>query len=376
MNHTLYRFFLATSLMAIPAFCQNPPDPNPTGSAEQPLFDYSLSFDTYSETKLNGNFSSSNLLRNFDITSDHFDLAAATLTMQITKGQFGLHVDTGYGDVYKTMNSLDPWGGANRYFGQAYVSYRPFKSSDFDLDFGKFYTSVGAEVPDASANPQYSRSLLFTLGSPYYHFGLRASKSVTPAWVIGAQVVNGWNDVSNNTGGQTLGLTATYTKKLFNLTETYLVGPEPVFQSLSGQDLLIRPKRTSQLIDSVLKLTPNTRLNGYVETLYCEEKNVSGRDSWYGVAASATLPIVNRWSVSPRWEFYNDVTGATSGVVQKLQELTTTVQYQPPVKNLLIRAELRGDFSDTPFFLTESTTKSKKQETALLAVLYTWKGKK
>jgi hypothetical protein len=376
MDRTVRRLLLATSLLAAPVLSQSPAPTNPTGSPEQPLLDYSLSFDTYSETKLNGDSSSANLLRNFDISSDRFELAAATLTMQVTKGQFGFHFDSGYGQMYTTMNTLDPWGGVNRYFGQAYVSVRPFKSSDLDLDFGKFYTSVGAEVPDNGSNFQYSRSLLFALGSPYYHFGLRASKSLSPTLVIGVQVMNGWNDVSNDTGGQTLGLTATYTKKLFNWTETFLVGPEPVFLSSLTEPMAVRPKKVSQLIDSVVKLTPTTRLNAYVETIYGEEKNVLGRDSWYGIAGAVALPISARWSISPRWEFYNDATGATTGLAQKLQEVTATLQYQPPVRGLLLRAEIRDDFSDKPFFVTGSKETSRRQETALIALLYTFKGQK
>jgi len=387
MKKTLYRILFAASLMAAPGFCQSPAPASPApaaaaGTPEQPLLDYSLSFDTYSETKLNGDFTSDNLLRNFDIASDRFELGAATLTVQLSKGPFGFHFDSGYGEIYKTMNASDPWGGPNRYFGQAYVSVRPFKASDFELDFGKFYTSVGAEVPDAASNFQYSRSLLFTLGSPYYHFGLRASKSVTPSLVVGVQVLNGWNDVVNNTGGQTLGLTSTYTKKRFNWSETYLAGPEPVFLSdIPMSDITlpyaVRPKKLSQLIDSVLKLTPTARLNAYVETLYGEEKSwTEGRDHWYGVAGAVTIPIAARWSVSPRWEYYNDATGATTGVAQQVQEVTATLQYQPRVPAFTARAEFRCDFSDKPFFDNNGTTAgSRRQPTALLALLYTWKGK-
>jgi hypothetical protein len=376
MNYTLGRFFLAAALSAAPLLCQSPAPSNAAGTPEQPLLDYSLSFDTYSETKLGGDFTSANLLRNFDIASDRFELGAATLSVQLSKGQFGFHFDSGYGEIYKTMNAGDPWGGVNRYVGQAYVSVRPFKTSDFDLDFGKFYTSAGAEVPDAASNFQYSRSLLFTLGLPYYHFGLRASKSVTPSLVVGVQLINGWNDVVNNTGGPMLGLTSTYTKKRFNWSETYLAGPEPVLLSNVSLPYTIRPRKISQLIDSVLKLTPTTRLNAYVETLYGEEKNLAGRDHWYSVAGAVTIPVAARWSISPRWEYFNDATGATTGVAQQLQEVTATLQYQPRVPALTARAEFRCDFSDKPFFENNGTpSASRRQETALVALLYTWKGK-
>jgi len=358
----LSRLALLASLAVTCVFCQD-------ATTEPKLIDYTLSLDTYSETKLSGNFASANLLRNFDISSNRFELAAGSLDLQITKGIFGFHVDAGYGQMYQTMNASDPWHGANRYFGQTYVTLRPIKGSDLSLDFGKFYTSAGAEVPDVASNFQYSRSLLFTLGVPYYHFGVRASKSLfSKDLVVGAQVMNGWNDVVNNTGGQTVGLTATYTKKLYNWTATYLVGPEPVFLSAVNQPLAVRPKKISQLGDSVLKLTPKDRLNAYVEVLYGEEKNVLGRDRWWGVAGSASLPIINRWSFCPRWEFFNDPTGATTGVAQRIQEVTGSFQYQPKLKDMAIRAELRNDFSNQMFF-----AKSKTQATALLAVLYTFK---
>jgi hypothetical protein len=362
-------------LIAAPGLAQTATPSTTAGTPEQPLLDYALSFDVYSETKLGGDSPSTNLLRNFDIESGHFELGAATLSVQLSKGPFGFHIDSGYGDVYKVVNSSDPWGGPNRYVGQAYVTLRPSKTSDLAIDFGKFYTSAGAEVPDSASNFQYSRSLIFALGTPYYHFGMRASKSVTQALVIGVQVLNGWNDVVNNTGAPMLGLTATYTKKRLNWSGTYLAGSEPEFVSSSGLPFSVRPKESSQLIDSVLKLTPTTRLNGYVETVYGEQRRLGeGRDSWYGVAGAISIPVAARWSISPRWEYFDDPNGATTGLKQRLQEITATLQYQPPIHALVARAEFRCDFSDKPFFLDNgSSVGSRRQPTALVALLYTWK---
>ena len=88
--------------------------------------------------------------------------------------QFGSRLDAGFGEMFRIMNLTDPWGGPNRYISQASVSYKPLKNG-LRFDFGKFYTSVGAEGPETYNNFSYSRSLLFTLGEPYYHFGLRAT---------------------------------------------------------------------------------------------------------------------------------------------------------------------------------------------------------
>ena len=47
------------------------------------------------------------------------------------------------------------------YIEQAFLSMKPPKAKGFELDFGKFVTSAGAEVIEAKDNWNYSRSLLF-----------------------------------------------------------------------------------------------------------------------------------------------------------------------------------------------------------------------
>jgi hypothetical protein len=97
---------------------------------------------------------------------------------------------TGYGEMFRIMNLADAWHGPNRYISQAIFSCKPLAGS-FRLDFGKFYTSAGAEGPETYNNFNYSRSLLFTLGEPYYHFGLRVTVPLTKFFTAGVQRVNG-----------------------------------------------------------------------------------------------------------------------------------------------------------------------------------------
>ena len=61
------------------------------------------------------------------------------------------------------------------------------------LDFGKFYTTAGAEVIHANKNWLYSRSLLFN-NIPLLHTGARANLKVNDMMSLQASVVNGWND--------------------------------------------------------------------------------------------------------------------------------------------------------------------------------------
>ena len=74
------------------------------------------------------------------------------------------------------------------------------------MDFGKFVTSAGAEVIEAKDNWNYSRSLLFRGRFPTGTSALRTSMPVSKTETIGVQVVNGWNNVTKNNGGVTIGV--------------------------------------------------------------------------------------------------------------------------------------------------------------------------
>ncbi len=75
---------------------------------------------------------------------------------------------------------------------------KPPKAKGFEMDFGKFVTSAGAEVIEAMTNWNYSRSLLFVNAIPYWHFGARTSMPVSKTDTVGFQLVNGWNNVSKS----------------------------------------------------------------------------------------------------------------------------------------------------------------------------------
>ncbi len=61
------------------------------------------------------------------------------------------------------------------------------------LDFGKFYTTAGAEVIPTNKNWLYSRSILFNI-IPLLHTGARANFKVNDMLSLQASVLNGWND--------------------------------------------------------------------------------------------------------------------------------------------------------------------------------------
>jgi hypothetical protein len=128
-------------------------------------FQFTGALDAFYSVNLNHPASEANQLQNFD-THDGWALDLASFSVQANGAHFGFRLDTGFGEMYKTMNLADSWAGPNRYISQAYVSYKRIQSSALEIDAGKFFTSGGAEVPESYNNFNYARSFLSVLGEP------------------------------------------------------------------------------------------------------------------------------------------------------------------------------------------------------------------
>src|SRR5207253_11230538 len=118
--------------------------------------------------------------------------------------RLGFRVDLDFGPVTETVHAAEP-GGLEflKNIEQAYGSYLFGKK--LQVDVGKFVTPAGAEVIEAKDNWNYSRSLLFALAIPYYHFGTRVTYTANDKWSLAGIVVNGWNNVADNNQGKTVG---------------------------------------------------------------------------------------------------------------------------------------------------------------------------
>jgi hypothetical protein len=348
--------FLLCSLLCGGALAQDADTPPP---AAKP-FQFTGAVDAFYSLNLNHPASSVNQIRNFD-TNDGFGLDFASFSVQANGAHLGFRLDTGFGEMYKTMNLADSWAGPNRYISQAYVSYKPIRNSSLEVDAGKFYTSAGAEVPESYNNFNYSRSLLYVLGEPYYHFGLRSTIPVTKTFSVGAQFLDGCNNVGNLNGGQMLGLVANLTRAKWSWAHFYMVGPEKI-----GADNAVR-----HLHDSVLTYTPRPWMSSYFEALHSTERWVQGGSaSWYGVAGAARFSPFKKWSFSPRLDWFADSSGFNTGLAQQLKEVTLTAEYRP-LNYLITRAEYRRDWSNLPFFDRGAVlAASKDQNTFLVAWIF------
>jgi hypothetical protein len=307
------------------------------------------------------------LYRNFDTKHEQAAVSLIELAFEqkpATGHAVGFRVDLDFGPTTDIVHASEP-GGAEVYknFEQAYVSYLAPLGKGLQFDAGKFVTPAGAEVIEAKDNWNYSRSLLFALAIPYYHTGLRATYAPSDKVSFAGYLVNGWNNTVENNDGKTLGASLTLKPSAaFSVVENVLWGPE---QKDDTKD-----KRF--LSDTVITVTAQ-KLSLMANYDYGQDTVAGSTVTWQGIAAYAKLQVSDVWAVTPRFEFYKDQDGFTTGVVQNIKEFTITSE-QKLGGALITRLEFRRDFSDKAVF-TKDGKGVKDQNTFTFGLVYAFAGK-
>jgi hypothetical protein len=313
-----------------------------------------------------------NDLYNFNDKTNQFNLSAAKLTLNHDPGLLGAHIDLYYGRTSHLVNTP----GQLEFVEQAYLSTKPPAMKGLELDLGKFVTSAGAEVIEAKDNWNYSRSLLFAWAIPYYHFGLRTAMPVTKTETIGVQLVNGWNNVTKDTGGVTTGLTSSLVRTKYTFNADVYTGPENIGVQNGYRNLL----------DMTLLLTPNAKFNAYINGDYGQHNNhrssAEGTNTdtskWGGIAFAAHQQLTSTMAAAGRIEFFKDAQGYATGVAQNVKEFTGTYEYKLPVGGggLLGRLEYRHDWSDQNFFHKGNQSLIDHQDTVTVGLIAIFTPKK
>ena len=307
-----------------------------------------------------------NQLHNFDLNFGQPELSFAKITIDKSDKMLGFHVDAGIGQTMRFIHGADPAAidhKALRYFEQMYVIAKPGHTHGTEIDFGQFVTSAGAEVIESTSNWNYTRSFLFAFAIPYYHFGLRTSTPITKTFTAGFQLVSAWNTLAGNNNLNNIGLNTTLTKEKYTWSVVYYEGPNHP-GTLAGK---------RNLLDSNLLLTPNSKVNFYINGDYGRDNRIgtgAGYDQWYGLAAAAHIQLSKVFAISPRVEFFNDSTGYTTGTKQVLKEGTITGEYKYN-DHMVARIDYRHDMSNQAFFDRGAQfAKAKAQSTVAIGLVY------
>lgn len=367
------RVCLAGLAAVVPLAAQAEAGSRDQGSEVAPRRGFVLSglLDANYSWNLNRPASRVNGLRLFDHRGNAADISYGEIAFETPVEPVGFRVDVGFGRTTYFVHGAETAGSSLRYVQQAYMAVRPFQGRHVQLDFGKFVTSAGAEVIEASQNWNYSRSLLFCWAVPFYHFGLRTSMELSPTYSAGVQLVQGWNNVRDQNSAKTVGLTGSWKKGRVGWQHTYYVGREkPGRKDAAAAGL-------RHLLDTTLLVTPSARTAFYLNADFGSEGQGGGRsERWYGVAGAGRLQLSPRWAGAARLEWFRDRDGFATGTRQTLKEATLTAECRvlnARGQTMTWRTEFRTDWSDQAVFERAAGKPPRRyQHTLLVGLLFTF----
>lgn len=309
----------------------------------------------------------SNTFRAYDAERNSFNLHALDVSFSaLPEKGFGGFAQLQFGQDADFNGAVGTDKNDKVDFQEAYFQYA---MAPFTVIAGKFATLAGAEVPEAPANTNYSRSLLYTNAIPVTHTGLRAAFALTDAVKLTAGINNGWDilresdtnngPAGNNADGKTIELGGSATlSKLVTLAASYYTGDE--YSAISGA------VGNRSLLDVVLTLNLSDAMSVVVNLDRAEQERATaagGTAKWDGIAGYFNYKLNDTWRVSLRGEEFNDkncfrttttgtcVGGATS---QKIKEVTATVGFAA-AKNVELRGEVRKDDSNVRSFTEDGS---------------------
>jgi len=234
---------------------------------------------------------------------------------------------------------------------QAYLDVAVPVGNGLRLRAGKSVTPLGYETISPIGMPFYSHSYLFGFAIPFTHTGVMGAYQVDDNWGVEAGVFRGWDQAledNNDNPSYHAKANWTSTDKKYSITGQFVTGPE---QPDDNGDY-----RT--VIDLIGTWQATEKLSFAINGDYGWESEAAadeGNAQWYGVAGYAAYKLNDMWTLNGRGEWFRDNDGARTGFAANYYEVTLGVSIRPMPKdhwgkNVLIRPEIRGDWSDERVF--------------------------
>lgn len=313
--------------------------------------------------------------RAFDRLNDQFVVNMVELSAKKKAGKATFRVDAAFGEMVDVLSNNGPQAGVmgtaanpasedpTRNITQATVAYAPTES--LTITAGKFYTHMGYEVTKAKDNLQYSRSYSFNYAIPLTHQGIGLTYAVMPSKLnISGYLLNGWDHRASQRTNKapTVGAALNYTP-MDGLAANYTFISAPEAGVGNG---------TREAHDVNLSYTVMPMLTIAADYVMGTQKKVAGGADakWTGTVLYIKAPLTSWYTLSPRYEIYDDADNFTTGTKQKITSLTVANNFDLG-DGLEARLEYRTDKSDvSTYFKDKDGAATDKQDSYTFALLY------
>lgn len=326
---------------------------------------------SYNYLQQSNKFTGGSYNRVFDIHPNGFTVQQAGLTLayQPKYGLGGIITPVAGQDTY----IFSPYGWnpdyGSQWFGfslpQAYLQYA---AGPLTLMAGSFIELAGAENIFSYNDTNFSRSILWGYAEPFTVMGFRVSYVPNDKLTLIAGINNGWDNIRDTGRKKTLELGASYTfNPVFSLAAYAYSGQQRIADRTSNG-----PTGWRTLIDLIATINATEKLSfianydGAVQTQAALPSGTTAKAVWQGIAGYVNYKFNDYWLGSVRGEFFDDSNGYRTGVHQNWREVTLTLGWIP-IKNLIVRAETRRDFSNVNSFINSNrvTVSNNQQSYAL-----------
>jgi Putative beta-barrel porin-2, OmpL-like. bbp2 len=264
---------------------------------------------------------------------------------------------------------------------EAYASYLIPLGSGLTIKAGKWGTLIGYEVYESPKNLNFSRSFLYTLGTPYTNTGALATYQFTQWFAATVGLTMGWDNSDNNNGYvRPIGSFAFTPIDKLSATVNFLVGPEQNRNQMHGGVNNRWVVDTTILYAGIDKLTLAANFDFAGEqndpALVATRKDANSQ--WGGIAGYAAYDWIQALRTAIRLEYFSDPQGVRSsetiapGLKVDLWEITLTVEYKI-WRGLVGRVEYRHDEANRKAFSLQNhglTPTSRTQDTISFDLYY------
>ncbi len=356
--------------------------------------------DGYYQYNFNNPIGGVNLLLPYTPSSNSFTLNQALISVDRavdpTIGRrFGLRLDLLFGQATEALAgnpANEPRTPPYRNIYQAYGTFLAPLGKGLNIDFGRIASPLGFEGTITKDQINYSRSFLFT-ALPFYHMGFRSSYRFSDSAALMWLLVNGANQTEDFNGFKSNGfLSSVSPRKNLTWNAAYYFGDEnrtfaiqppsnnppgiPTPPGFSIEPIVPRPNGLTHIADSYLLWNATPKLTMVGEGAYIVSRVFSNSQPAHlaGGSGYVRYQFIPRFSLAARYEYVSDH-GYLSGITQALKEGTLTATYEP-VAGFQLRGEFRHDYSNQPFFLSDTVgVREKRRSTALLGLAWWFGGR-
>lgn len=263
----------------------------------------------------------------------------AKLSAPKVRGRIALQAGTSVQSNYfgEPANGQVSGASLSRFIQEAVVGVKV--ANNLWIDGGVFFSHMGMEGWLSRDNPTYTRSLVAEY-SPYYQSGVKATWQPTASLTAQLDVVNGWQNISENNTGKGAGIRVDYALHTSSVVSYY-----NFFSSEAGSKL-----RTFNGLGAKHTVGRISLLGEFDVGSQSNSGTGDGGAMWYGFTAVTRARVTETVFVSARLERFDDKhqivlgTGSLNEVANapfRGNGASIGVDWSPESR-VLWRTELRG----------------------------------